>query len=121
MYKGHANALKAVAAEFNVTVKDLVGASRTPSLIRARRAACMVLREYFQLSSVEIGKIVQRDHTTVLYTLRKCRHQCDIEVGFREAVSASLNRLRRLKLKPCSPRETVDGSCMGIGTVCISP
>jgi len=121
MYKGHANALRIVADEFQVTVKEMRGVTRTPHVVAARQAACMVLSEHFQLSSVEIGKIIRRDHSTVLYSLRNARYRSEDKSWFFERVTASLNRIKSLTFRPCSPRETATGSCMGIGTVCISP
>ena len=120
MYKGHANALKIVADEFQVTVKSIRGTTRTPSVGSARQAACVVLHEHFRLSSVEIGKILQRHHTTVLYSLRSALNRCNDQVWFRERVMVSMSRLKSLKFKPCSPRETVDGGCMGRGTECVA-
>ena len=57
--------LQAVADHHHVTVEDLRGPVRSAGLVRARRAAAWLLHEQ-GLSSVEIGKRLDRDHTTIL-------------------------------------------------------
>lgn len=61
-----------IADVYGVTVADVLGESRTLTIARARHAVIAELRTNFGFSLPEIGRIVGRDHTTVLAALRKC-------------------------------------------------
>ena len=65
-------ALSLVAEEFGVTVKQLRGWQRHTHMARARRAAYAALR-HLGLSTPVIGRIMRKDHTTVLHGLYKFR------------------------------------------------
>lgn len=54
---------------FFVTREDALGRSRTLSVARARKAVYVALREK-GLSYTEIGRLVGRDHTTVVAGVR---------------------------------------------------
>ncbi len=120
MYKGHLEALKVTADEFRVTAASIMSTSRKKSVARARHALCEVLSEYYGLSSVEIGDIIKRDHTTVLNSLEKSSVLKIMEPAFRSALKASLRRLKMKRLAACSPVDTLTGNCMGYGSVCIT-
>lgn len=57
-----------VCRQHLVTAEDVRGPSRTQSVFRARKAIVVAL-DAAGKSSVEIGRIVNRDHTTVLAML----------------------------------------------------
>lgn len=63
-------ALTLVAEDFGVTVKQLKGWQRHRHMARARRAAYAALR-HLGLSTPAIGRIMRKDHTTVIHGLRK--------------------------------------------------
>ncbi len=120
VYKGHSDAIRITAEEFRVTVKSIMSADRSKSVARARHAVCMVLSEYYNLSSVEIGRVIRRDHSTVLNSLTQASVLTCTEEDFHFAFRASLNRLIMRRLDPCSPLETLTDSCMGEGFDCIT-
>jgi chromosomal replication initiator protein len=64
--------LAAVAAECDVSVAALWSRSRVGHIVIARQIACALLRELRPDLSLEaIGVEVNRDHTTVIYALRR--------------------------------------------------
>lgn len=63
-------ALDLVAEEYGVTVRQLRGWQKDAHMARARRAAYAALR-HIGLSTPVIGRLLRKDHSTVLYGLRK--------------------------------------------------
>ena len=60
-----------MALAFGVGEKDLLGPSRLRRVMVPRQVAMYVAREVAKLSLPRIGAFFGRDHTTVLYSLRK--------------------------------------------------
>ena len=60
-----------VARTFNVSVDDIKGQNRTSNLSSARRVSIYIIRQITGLSTLEIGKEFNRDHSTIVYTLKK--------------------------------------------------
>ena len=58
--------LNEAAELYGVTIEQLLSNSREYRVVRARQAACWLLRGY-GLSFPRIGAIVSRDHTTVMH------------------------------------------------------
>lgn len=58
-----------IAIAHYVTLDELLGRTRTPSAVRARRAFWLELRE-LGMSYPHIAKLCGVDHTTVLYGVR---------------------------------------------------
>lgn len=56
-----------VARGFHVTVDDMVGDSRQRVIVTARACAMAVIREATDLSFPDIGRLFERDHTTVMH------------------------------------------------------
>ena len=57
-----------------VNASDLLGSTRTPKVAEARICVGKVLRECFDLTQVEVGEILNRDHATVHSTRIKFRY-----------------------------------------------
>jgi chromosomal replication initiation ATPase DnaA len=58
------------AAEYHVTVADILGRGITKSVVAARHAVISDLSATGR-SAVEVGKLLDRDHTSVLAALKK--------------------------------------------------
>ena len=65
--------LDTVAGHFNLGILDLTGPSRTPRCSRARHLAAHLIMEKTTLSSSAVGKILNRDHSSILYGKNKIR------------------------------------------------
>lgn len=64
-----------VALKHNVRLEDMLGPTRSKSLVRARHEAFFrcryeITRNGIPVSYPEIGRLFHRDHTTVLYGIR---------------------------------------------------
>lgn len=62
-----------VAAECGVSTDEVLSRSRLKSAARARALAMLMIREYYSFSTPEIGRVFDRDHTTVLAALSRAR------------------------------------------------
>jgi chromosomal replication initiator protein len=86
--------LTAVSRFYGVSVEDLKGRSRHKQIVQPRQVAMYVLREDSHLSTPEVGRLLNRDHTTVLHGLKQVASdigrdgQCRAAVlGIREMLS----------------------------------
>lgn len=77
---GSAQILAAVAGSFGLQVPVLTGQSRTRVAVRARQIAMYLIRERLGLSYPEVGRLFSRDHTTVLYAVRKIRADLETDL-----------------------------------------
>ena len=64
-----ASLLETVAAEHGVTVDALRGRGRMKPLPRIRQEFCLRALETKNFSSTQLGRALNRDHTSVLYLL----------------------------------------------------
>ena len=60
---------KAIRKEMKVTREELRSKKRDRKLVEARQMFCLLARRHTNESSVEIGKTINRDHATVLYSV----------------------------------------------------
>lgn len=61
--------LKLVAREYGYTVADLCGPGRSRTLTLARSIAAFLLCDQVGLSQPEVGRLLNRDHSTINYEL----------------------------------------------------
>ena len=65
------NIINEVAKTYNVSVSDILSNRRTAALALARQVAMYIARETTDLSFKQIGESFGKDHTTVLYNVKK--------------------------------------------------
>ena len=58
-----------VSEEYGVSVEDIKSKKRTANIVAARHVAIYIMREITNLSLMAIGKIIDRDHATVLSSI----------------------------------------------------
>lgn len=63
----------AVASVLGMRPTDLLSRTKAPIVVRARAVACLALRDAGRLSYPEIGRVMSRDHTTVIYAVKLAR------------------------------------------------
>jgi hypothetical protein len=89
-----AGVIKATAAAYGVTQKEIVGIRRIKSIIEPRQVAMYLAHTLTKCSLPEIGRrFGGKDHTTVLHAVRKIREaiKADAELAARvEAIRRSL-------------------------------
>lgn len=87
--------ITAVADTFGVGVVALSGPGRSQHLAFARQAAMLLLRDYLPwLSTEEIGRLLKRDHTTVLYGVQAARERGRADNAYQAAVLEALSQAR---------------------------
>ena len=61
-----------IAERHEVSLADVLGPSRFQHVVRARFAAIRAVRQrYPEMSLPQLGRLFNRDHTTILHALRK--------------------------------------------------
>lgn len=59
--------VREVCGYYGITPELLVDKERRKRAVMARRMVCFLAREHTNLSSPELGRMLERHHTTVLY------------------------------------------------------
>ena len=78
--------LRLTAERFGVEIADLTGKGRRQELVTPRQVAMYLIREHTQHSLPEIGAFFGgRDHSTVLYAVKKVQDRLDAEPDLRKA------------------------------------
>ncbi len=83
--------LDGVAATFGVTADRLRGPRRDGRLCAARNVAYYLLRELTDHSTTEIGRILNRDHSTVISGSQAIEARMEAQPGY----ALTIQRLRR--------------------------
>ena len=58
-----------VAAKHGVGVRDIESRSRRAPVVKARNELCSLMHTHLNISLCQIGALLKRDHTTVLYSI----------------------------------------------------
>lgn len=62
--------LDEVARTYNLTAGDLLSRNQSKNISHARKAAMYIIREIKQMTLLEIGKLFEKDHSSVVYSLK---------------------------------------------------
>jgi chromosomal replication initiation ATPase DnaA len=65
-----------IAQQHGYTVEDILGKSRMKHLVAVRRLCILMLRER-AYSTTEIGRLMDRDHSTIAHALNKPVDTCN--------------------------------------------
>jgi len=79
--------LRAVCTTFGVSLAELVGPRRFSRLTPARHAAAWALRKA-GLGVVEAGEALHRDHTTVIYSVRRAEALAERDPAYAAQLAA---------------------------------
>ena len=63
-----------VSRSYNVSVEDIFSKKKFSDIALARQVSIYIVSQVMQLSSTEIGKKFNKDHTTILYTIEKVKN-----------------------------------------------
>ena len=75
-----------VARYFSIDEALLRGPSRSRQIVGARNIAMYLIRNITGLSTIEIGKIFERDHTTALHSLDQVTEKLETEPAVSQAI-----------------------------------
>lgn len=78
--------LRAVAYHYRISVAHILGKSRTKEHTEARHMAMYLMSEVLEMSSSEIGKHLHKDHSTVLYAIKRMEERAIESVLTAEAI-----------------------------------
>ena len=54
----------------NITMKDIISKNKSKYIVEARQIVCYLLRKYTGLTQEVIGRIIYRNHATVIHSTR---------------------------------------------------
>lgn len=76
--------LDVVCEHFGVSREKVLGRSRWASICEARHIAIYLTYHYGLKTCVEVARLFNRDHTTVIHSLSIVNGYCEVEEGYRE-------------------------------------
>lgn len=79
-----------VTEHFRLGPLDLISASRSVRVVRPRMIVCYLARELTTMSASQIGRALERDHTTVAHAIRRAQEGLASDRAF----AAELDALR---------------------------
>lgn len=82
----------AVCREHGLPIEAMTSPDRSRAICRPRQEAMCLARRLTHQSTVRIGQLLARDHSTVIVGARRIEQRCKVERELR-------NRLRRLTLE----------------------
>lgn len=89
-----ADTITEVSKYFSISKKDLLGESRTTTIVLPRQILMYLLRTHLRLPLEEVGRLVGgRDHTTVMHAVKKITEKAAVDVQIREDLLGIKNKL----------------------------
>ncbi len=85
--------ISAVSKYYSLGKHSLLGTSRSRPVARPRQLLMYLLRIYLGLPLQEVGRLVGRDHTTVMHAVNTITHLASNNVGIREDLNGIKNML----------------------------
>jgi chromosomal replication initiation ATPase DnaA len=82
------DAVAVVANHYGVAIGDILGASRRKEIIGPRQVTEYVLHDHMGLSYNTIGKLLERDHTTIVAGVKRVRARLSDDPGVEAVVRA---------------------------------
>ena len=91
---GARNIIDIVLAHYGVEEQDLLSAKKVRTVVRARQVGMYLARQLTPLSLTQIGTLFGgRDHTTVLYALKRIEEILGTDNGLRSDIETIRSRL----------------------------
>ena len=78
--------LNDVAEEFKVTKEDIVGKRRLKQFVEPRQVAQYLIREKMNKTLESIADIFNKDHSTIIYSVKNVNNLLDVDKNFRDKV-----------------------------------
>lgn len=83
-----------VAFLMNISYDDILGDLRHRHVVEARHIAIFLIREtYPRMALTKLGKIFNRDHSTVIYALQNIINLCKTDKDFKKTFETVKNSL----------------------------
>lgn len=88
------NILTAVSCELEIPILYIKSKGRISRVPDARKLYCFLAREYTNESLYNIGKLINRDHSTVIWASRKAKVFIQNELEFKITYDSVKKRLK---------------------------
>lgn len=85
-----------VSGQFNVSVKELQSKSRKKAITTPRQIAMYLSRKYTEESLVDIGKTFNRDHSTVLHSIKVVSNKLVRDTSVNAQLEILSNKVKQL-------------------------
>lgn len=106
--KIHSTVCQTVAANFELSLKELCGNSRKQTTVLARGIAIYLLRTLYQLSFTAIGAVFSgRDHSTTIHAFQKIQERMQMDHVFNQRVN-----LLSTKIQAMLPQTMTEGDAV---------
>ena len=100
----HAEIVKEAERLFKVHRRDILGSSRYGFVVQVRHAVFLALRLRGN-SFPQVGRYLDRDHSTIIYGCRKAHAQMQIDPEYREKIKALVEwKPTPVKLPKAAPK-----------------
>ena len=76
-----------VAKYYDLNSKDLLGKSRVKNIKTARQIGMYLMKEELGLSTVEIGRELSKDHTTIMHGIKVVKDNLKTDFNLREQIT----------------------------------
>lgn len=82
--EGNAGVVVAVCNYFGITEKELTARNRQQDIVEPRFIAMALLYKLSGWSKTKISKFFKKDHTTIIYGIKKCETLMKVDSNFRK-------------------------------------
>lgn len=90
---------KIVSDHYGVSLPDLLGRSRQKRLVRARQMALYFCRIYTEKTMVELGRLFQRSHASVVHALQTLERNCKTQPRVAQELHLLEEKLAQAKVR----------------------
>ena len=78
--------MQVVSEHYGVSIDDICSKKRNAEIVLPRQVFVYLCRELINTSLVTVGKMIQRDHTTVMHSVEKVENMLKTDTGFANTV-----------------------------------
>lgn len=82
-----ARAALAAARAFEVPPREIIGRLRFRAVVRARQALTCALYQAYQTSYPQLGQLLNRDNSTLIYSVRKAKRDAAADPDYAERLA----------------------------------
>ena len=86
---------RTVSDALGVSVEEIKGRRRTREIAAARHACTYLLKKLTDLSLIDIGRALDRDHATVINSLKKMEQEIEENASFARQIKELMREVRR--------------------------
>lgn len=94
--------LEVISNQSNQSVEDIMSRTRRQEIVDARQLFCHVIKEKYDMPLAKIGKIIGRDHATVIHSIKAHRDRYDVNKQYRELTRSVFVEVDKLPFKDYS-------------------